>query len=80
MVDLLESAVNTSNINETRIFSYDIISMAPGICNTATMIKITDNSIEVKGSALFSNKKMVGTINAQDGGLLTAMMKKNLKR
>jgi len=73
--DLLERAVSTANINETRIFNYDLISMAPGIDNTAPMIKIADNSIEVKGSALFSNNKMVGSINAQDGGLLTAMMK-----
>ena len=72
---LLERTVSTANINETRVFNYDIISMAPGIDNTAPMIKITDKSIEVKGSALFSNEKMVGTITAQDGGLLTAMMK-----
>ena len=72
---LLERAVSTANINETRVFNYDLISMAPGIDNTAPMIKITDKSIEVKGSALFSGKKMVGTINAQDSGLLIAMMK-----
>ena len=73
--NLLERAVSTANINETRVFNYDLISMAPGIDNTVPMIKITDKSVEVKGSALFSNEKMVGTINAQDGGLLTAMMK-----
>ncbi|MCB2294418.1 Ger(x)C family spore germination protein [Clostridium algoriphilum] len=72
---LLERAVSTANINETRIFNYDLISMAPGIDNTAPLIKITDKSVEVKGSALFSNKKMVGSINAQDSGLLIAMMK-----
>jgi spore germination protein len=72
---LLERSVSTANINETRVFNYDLISMAQGIDNTVPLIKITDKSVEVKGSALFSNEKMVGTINAQDGGLLTAMMK-----
>ncbi|MBU3183109.1 Ger(x)C family spore germination protein [Clostridium psychrophilum] len=72
---LLERSVSTGNINETRVFNYDLISMAPGIDNTAPMIKITDKSLEVTGSALFSGEKMVGNINAQDGGLLTAMMK-----
>ena len=72
---LLERAVSTANINETRIFNYDLIGMAPGIDNTTPLIKITDKSVEVKGSALFSSEKMVGTINAQDGGLLTTMMK-----
>jgi len=72
---LLERAVNTASINETRVFNYDLISMAPGIDNTAPLIKITDKSIEVKGSALFSSEKMVGTINAQDSGLLIAMTK-----
>ncbi|MCB2295970.1 Ger(x)C family spore germination protein [Clostridium algoriphilum] len=72
---LLERAVRTGNINETRVFKYNLISMAPGIDNTTPMIKIIDNSIEVTGSALFSEEKMVGSINAQDSGLLMAMMK-----
>jgi len=73
--DLLERAVSTGNIDETRVFNYDLISMAPGIDNTTPMIKITGKSIEVKGSALFSKDKMVGTISAKDNGLLIAMMK-----
>ncbi|MBU3114355.1 Ger(x)C family spore germination protein [Clostridium lacusfryxellense] len=72
---LLERSVSTASTNETRIFSYDLISMAPGIDNIVPLIKINEKSIEVKGSALFSNKKMVGTINAQDNGLLMSMMK-----
>jgi len=72
---LLERAVRLGNINETRAFNYDLISMAPGIDNTTPMIKIADNVIEVTGLALFSGEKMVGSINAQDSGLLMAMMK-----
>jgi len=76
---ILERAVGTASTNETRIFSYDLISVAPGIDNIAPLIKFTDKSIEVKGSVLFSKQKMVGTIDAADNGLLMAMMK-TLKR
>ena len=75
MNQLLERAVHTAAIPETRVFSYDLISMTPGIDNIAPLIKFTDNSIEVKGSALFSKGKMVGTINQRQNALLTAMMK-----
>ena len=75
MNELLERAVGTASTNETRIFSYDLISMAPGIDNIAPLISVTEKSIEVNGSALFSSNKMVGTINTQDNGLLMAMMK-----
>ncbi|MBU3113879.1 Ger(x)C family spore germination protein [Clostridium lacusfryxellense] len=73
--DLLERAVKTGSTNESRIFSYDLISVAPGIDNIAPLIKVVDKSVEVEGSALFSDKNMVGTINAQENGLLMAMMK-----
>ena len=49
--------------------------MAPGIDNTAPLIKVIDNAIEVKGSALFSKGKMVGTISTDQNALLIAMMK-----
>ncbi|MGH4051195.1 MAG: Ger(x)C family spore germination protein [Clostridium sp.] len=73
--DLLERAVSTASTIETRVFSYDLLSMAPGIDNICPLIKITDKSVEVNGSVLFSSEKMVGTINVQDNGLLMAMMK-----
>jgi len=75
MNTLLERAVSTASTNETRIYNYDLINMAPGIDNITPLIKINEKSIEVKGSALFSKGKMVGTINAQDNGLLMSMMK-----
>ena len=75
MDQLLERAVESASVDETRVFNYDLISMAPGIDNTAPLIKLNANSIEVKGVALFSKGKMVGTISAQQNGLLIAMMK-----
>jgi spore germination protein len=75
MDQLLERAVISAAVTETRVFNYDIISMAPGIDNIAPLMKLTSNSIEIKGSALFSKGKMVGTINVNQNGLLTAMMK-----
>ena len=75
MNEILERAVATASTIETRIYNYDLISVAPGIDNITPLIKIADKSIEVKGSALFSKGKMVGTINAQENGLLTSMMK-----
>ena len=75
MDQLLERAVESASVDETRVFNYDLISMAPGIDNTAPLIKLNDNSIEVKGVALFSKGKMAGTISAQQNGLLIAMMK-----
>lgn len=73
--ELLERAVITASTNETRIYGYDLINVAPGIDNITPLIKVSDKSIEVTGSALFSKGKMVGSINAQDNGLLMSMMK-----
>ena len=75
MDELFERAVTYASINEVRVFDYDLISMAPGIDNTAPLIKVIDNAIEVKGSALFSKGKMVGTISTDQNALLIAMMK-----
>lgn len=74
MTDLLQRSVDSVVINETRIFNYDIRSMSQGIDNTAPFIKLTPNSVQVEGSALFSKDKMVGTINRKDSGLLLEMM------
>ncbi|MBU3185905.1 Ger(x)C family spore germination protein [Clostridium estertheticum] len=73
--ELLERAVSTASTSETRIYNYDLINVAPGIDNITPLIKINEKSIEVKGSALFSKGKMVGTINAEENGLLMSMMK-----
>lgn len=72
---LLERAVKSASISETRVFNYDIISMSPGIDNIAPLIKLTANSVEIKGSALFSKDRMVGTISTKQTALLMSMMK-----
>jgi spore germination protein len=72
---LLERAVSSGYTTETRVFNYDIVNMASGIDNIAPLIKFDSKAVEVKGSALFSKGKMVGTINQKQNGLLMAMMK-----
>lgn len=72
---LLERAASSGYTAETRVFLFDIIDMAPGIDNITPWIRLTANSVEVKGCALFSGSKMVGTINTRESGLLMAMMK-----
>jgi len=74
MNQLLQRAVHNAATTETRIYNYNLISMAPGIDNIAPLIKLNPNSVEVKGSALFSKGKMVGTIDNRQNGLLMAMM------
>ncbi len=70
---LLERNVKAGYIPETKIYSYDIINCAQGIDNIAPLIKVNNKHIEVKGSALFSNEKMVGIIDTKSTGLLLAM-------
>ncbi|MDP4178089.1 MAG: Ger(x)C family spore germination protein [Bacillota bacterium] len=72
---LLERAVSDGFTIDSRVFHYDIIDMAPGIDNVVPLIKLNSKAAEVKGSALFSSGKMVGTINTRESGLLAAMMK-----
>ncbi len=70
---LLERNEKAGYIPKTKIYSYDIINYAKGIDNVAPLIKVRDKHIEVKGTALFSNGKMVGNIDAKSTGLLLAM-------
>jgi len=72
---LLDRAVISGSIPETRVFNFDLVSLAPGMDNVVPMIKLNEKSIEVMGSALFSKDKMVGTITEKQNGLLMAMMK-----
>lgn len=72
---LLERCAKGAYTPETRVYNYDITSFAPGIDNITPYVKYDAKSVEVIGSALFSKGRMVGTINTQETGLLTAMMK-----
>lgn len=72
---LLERGVTGASTVETRLFRYDIDYYSPGIDNIAPLVMLNDNAVELKGSALFSKGKMVGTINPQQNGLLMSMMK-----
>jgi len=71
---LLERAVASGNTPEKRIYNFDLKSFAPGIDNVTPLIKFDSKAVEIKGTALFSSGKMVGTINTKETGLLIAMM------
>ena len=72
---LLERAASSASIPETRVYTYDITNITPGIDNVVPIIKLDSHTVEVAGSALFSKEKMVGSINQKQSGLLMAMMK-----
>lgn len=75
ITQLLERAAASAYVPETRVFDFDIKNFAPGIDNITPLIKFDSKSVEVKGSALFSKGKMVGTIDTKQTGLLMAMIK-----
>lgn len=70
---LLENSSNKSYTPETRICNFDIDYYAKGIDPITPIIKLKSDGIEVKGSALFSDDKMVGKLNSQQTLLLMAM-------
>ena len=72
---LLDRAAAGAYTPETRMYDFDIKSVAKGIDNITSFIRFDSKAVEVTGSALFSGSKMVGTINPRETGLLIAMMK-----
>jgi len=72
---LMERAAECGYTPETRVYNFNIINFAPGIDNITPLIAFDSKAVEVKGSALFSSGKMVGTINPRQTGLLISMMK-----
>jgi spore germination protein len=75
ITQLLERAAASAYTPETRAYEFDIINFAPGIDNITPLIRFDSKAVEVKGSALFSSGKMVGTIDTRQTGLLMSMMK-----
>lgn len=73
LAQLLKNSADKSYIPDTRIFNFDIDYYAKGIDPVTPLIKLKPNEIEVKGSALFSEDKMVGTLDHQQTLLLMAM-------
>lgn len=76
IVNVMERCAKRGFTIETRIFNFDKIYFAPGIDNTAPLIKSIPDGIVVEGSALFSKGKMVGSISQKQNALLLAMMGK----
>lgn len=79
---LIRSNIKSSNIPETKIFRFTTDYFSPGIDPITPIIRIErkkGKGIEVIGSALFLDDKMVGKIDTQQTALLLAMMGKMKK-
>lgn len=71
---LLENNVKLSNIPNTKVFDFDINFFAPGLDPVTPMIKFKKDYIEITGSALFSEDKMVGKLNQKQTIVLLGIM------
>ncbi len=71
---LLTNAYKNAYAPETRIFRFDIDYSATGIDPVTARLRLTDQEIEVCGSALFSEDQMVGKLDIRQTSLLLAMM------
>lgn len=73
--ELIERCASCAYVPETMVYNYDINNYAKGIDNITPYVRYDSKAVEAVGSAVFSSGKMVGTINTQETGILTAMMK-----
>lgn len=73
---LLEGNVKDSYIPETRVYNFDIAYFAQGLDPITPLIKLETDKVKVIGSALFSEDRMVGSIDTRQTSLLLAMMNK----
>jgi len=73
--ELLRNGIKGGAVPECRIFNYDINYFDPGIDPMLPIIKISGDGkeIEIAGSALFSQDKMVGKVTTAETSLLRLM-------
>lgn len=71
---LLTNAYKNAYTPETRIYRFDIDYYSIGIDPITARIRLGSDGIEVCGSALFSEDKMVGRLDTRQTSLLLAMM------
>lgn len=77
--NLIENNMKSSYIPETRVANFITESFSPGIDPVAPIVKLRlegGGGIEVTGTALFVEDKMVGKIDTEKTPLLLAMMGK----
>lgn len=74
LFQLVDNNVQISNIPNTKVFDFDINFFAPGLDPVAPMIKLKENSVEITGSALFSDDKMVGRLSQTHTLFLIGLM------
>lgn len=73
---LMRGNVKSGSIPDIRVSSYDIDYFTEGKDPMVPLIKYTPKEIEIEGTALLHNDKMVGQIKPNETQLLLSMMKK----
>lgn len=74
LTQLLERNAQFSYNPETRIYKFDTISFREGMDNIAPLVKLEKDGVDIKGTALFSKGKLVGSLTPRNTSLLMAMM------
>lgn len=72
--DLLVNARQNSYIPETRIYDFSVMQYSETIDPITPILRYSNEHIEIAGTALFKEDKMVGQIDADSTGMLQAMM------
>lgn len=70
---LLEGEEKSSYIPNTKVYDFDINYFIPGLDPITPIIKLTPNDIQIVGTALFHDDRMVGKIDTQSTALLLAI-------
>lgn len=76
--NLIDETRKRTATPETRIYDLAILQHCKTIDPTAIYMRYDEKKIEVLGTALFKEDKMVGTINIVDSGILYALMGKRI--
>ena len=72
--DLLVDARQSSHTPETRSFHFVTHVESKTIDPVATLVRFNEDEIRIAGTALFNGDRMTGELDANDTGLLLAMM------
>ena len=72
--NLIDETRKRTGTPETRIFDLAILQHCKTIDPTAVHMRYDEKKIEILGTALFKEDKMVGNINIVDSGILHALM------
>jgi len=74
--NLIDQTRKRTSTPETRIYDLAVLLHCKTIDPIATYMKYDDKKVEILGTALFKEDKMVGDLNVTDTGILHALMGK----